>query len=122
MSGRAPLKRQWGAELLPILIGVGVFSAMAVKGFFSPLGISERFPDLEALRLRLLGQRREAVRSMLGIPRTSAVAQDITGDPAVIGAWYYVVSRPGRSAMAVSFEGDVVKEVEFITAKMAAAH
>jgi hypothetical protein len=103
---------------------MGLFSAAALKGFFKSSegpDLSKRYRDLGTLRLRLLGKKREAVKSMLGLPRTCAFNHDVAADHDEMGAWYYVVGRSDRSAMAVSFEGDIVTEVEFFTNGMATA-
>jgi len=119
MSDREGGKSRLGAAVVPVIIGLGLFSAAVLRGFFkgSRLGdIAKRYPDLHALRRRLLGQKRPVVEAMLGAPRTCAIAQDKVKDGASAATWYYVLGRSDRSAMAVAFADDVVKEVEFFQA------
>ena len=114
----------WTALVIvaPIMIGGMLASAFvqpgpAVRG---PRGLRPR-RSLSSLRTALLGRHKSAVAKALGPPRTATV-----GSPLAVGAaaseppsflvadtWYYALDARDRSAMAIQFEADRAREVEF---------
>ena len=72
--------------------------------------------SLSALRRSILGNTKEAVASVFGPPRTSALQVRGREQGAQLGGetWYYLLDRQDRSAMAIRFARDRAAQVEFI--------
>ena len=72
--------------------------------------------SLGALRAAIVGNTKEAVASVFGPPRTSAVQVTRRGKQSDAGGetWYYLLDRQDRSAMAIRFSDGRAERVEFI--------
>ena len=77
--------------------------------------------SLGALRASIVGNTKEAVASVFGPPRTSAVQVMRRGKQNRTSGetWYYLLDRQDRSAMAIRFAADRAERVEFIRSPVA---
>jgi hypothetical protein len=93
-SHRSAIKAVSGLlAIAPIFIGGLVLFAL----------VKRRRVSLIRLKRAILGNRRQTVISLLGPPRI----QTARGD-----AWYYPLEEWDKSAIAVLFNDDIVREVE----------
>ncbi len=72
------------------------------------LGRPTAAADLDAVRASILGLGPRRVTALYGPPPAATSAPTVT--------WYYRLPTAGRTAMAVSFDGDRAVRVEFFTA------
>ena len=78
---------------------------------------------LQSVRASILGKARQHIRELLGPP--SAMGNGTGGEGAGSGAgagpdaattWYYPLDKTRRVAMAIVFDHDRVRDVEFLKA------
>ncbi len=98
--------------LTPLLIGGVLLMYSAIRGFTTLL---TRRGTISDLRQRVLGRSRWAVMAVLGPPRAFRAVAAPTDSPPYENAdtWYYPIEQRDRSAMALTFSGNVVDRVEF---------
>ena len=92
-------------------VGLPAFVALvAIVKLFAGRRRSRRQSSLPSLRAALVGSTRRQVAEILGSPRTTMHGETET--------WYYPVDSDDRLAMAVSFEGNRARSVEFFSARV----
>jgi hypothetical protein len=96
---------------VPRLIGGGILAYSAFRGFLPRRpGQLLSLGKIRTLRKWMLGKTRRRLASALGPPRGVA-GMDHFADAHV---WYYPLPRPISPAMAVDFQGDVVRNVTIL--------
>ena len=99
----------------PLLGLVAVAAAgVALAAFMRASPPVKKTRNLGDLKRAILGNTRGAIASILGPPRasTSAGPHAVARDYWHATTWYYALPR--RIAIAIEFEGDLAKRVEFI--------
>jgi outer membrane protein assembly factor BamE (lipoprotein component of BamABCDE complex) len=97
----------WMMLLTPAAIGsLAVVMVLAKRHRFSLPAETPRGPKLARLRSAILGSTKRKIASMLGPPRVTQSGADAT--------WYYPLSKEERLALAISFEQDRARQVEFV--------
>jgi hypothetical protein len=87
-----------------------------------PINFDSRPSHAEALPMladAIIGSPRETILSVFGPPRSAAINDNI--DPVQSSywracTWYYPLHRQGRMAMAILFENDLARAVDFFCA------
>ena len=105
----------------------GLFAG--ITGLRPARGGAGRLPLLESgeagdgdMRAALLGRHRRQIMRALGVPPTACVGWGVAVSPVARDAfwhastWYYPVNPAQRTAIAIRFERDLARHIEYIGA------
>jgi hypothetical protein len=86
-------------------------------------GRPTRTESLPMLAEAIVGNTRENVAAVFGPPRGAVVCGTVgaAGDASRNETWYYPLEREQNLAMAIEFDGDAARHVEFLSAPLMAA-